>query len=513
MDNNPIDCRIRATLDAVLPTQTAESAMDAAFAAIGNRTNGRLAGSTAQAALACRRAKTSITPIPTWARVAAVACAVCLGIGGTAYAAEKLGLITLQQTDSYQTTMALNSAESPIGPVEDFRLEFAGLPENASISDRDDYFTNVRWNSAQTDATAESSTKGFSAFLYYLDSSDSLPIVFTTGNIPLALNGREGVIFEHANILRDTTDRDLYLLFPEEHRVLWLWSDTLSVEEMTALAESAQLVATGTTVEPGVEVGLPLWSDEIAISRRNAAGESEEPAEPLRLTASAGEMTALHALGDKVTLPDEIVQAEPGTAEAQLAATVTSVDVRDTLDGLDSALVPEEWKALCRADGTLDAATIRYASLGNGINSLDEIVSEEQVPVKLVEATVEYENCGSALLSDVLVYGSLVKADEENGTWTIYHRADGRENADLAFCAAHGVTDGEMWYLAVEGNHQGEKNHLTALNPGEKATVHFSWIVPEDELGKLLLDLSGNGSWYQFDETSLAVGYVDIRQS
>lgn len=511
MENDPIDCHIRAVLGTVQPTQTSENAMDAAFAAMSRRTNGRSVGSTAQTALN-RHVKAAFPPFPAWARAAAVACAVCLGIGGTAYAAEKLGLITLQQTDTYQTTMALNSAEGPIGPVEDFRLEFSVLPEGADMLDRDDYCVKARWNGAQAGASAENGAKGFSAFLYYLDSTDTLPVAFTTGNIPLALNGREGVIFEHANILRDTTDRDLYLLFPDEHRVLWLWSDTLSVDELTALAESAQLVPTGTTVEPGIEVGLPLWSDEIAVNRRNAANEAEEPAESLRLTASAGEMTALHVLGDKIILPSDIAQADASTAAAQVAATVTSVDVRDTLDGLDGTLMPEEWKALCRADGMLDAATIRYASLGNGSSSIDEIISEEQVSVKLVEVTVEYENCGSTPLSDVLVYGSLVKADEENGTWTIYHRDQGRENTDVAFCAAHGVTDGEMWYLAVDGNHRGAKNHLAALNPGEKATVHLAWIVPEDELGKLLLDLSGTGSWYQFGEDALAVGYVDIRQ-
>ena len=48
--------------------------------------------------------------------------------------------------------------------------------------------------------------------------------------------------------------------------------------------------------------------------------------------------------------------------------------------------------------------------------------------------------------------------------------------------------------------------------PGEAATVQLAWIVPADELDKLLLNLSGDGTYASFDESDLALGYVDMRQ-
>jgi len=47
--------------------------------------------------------------------------------------------------------------------------------------------------------------------------------------------------------------------------------------------------------------------------------------------------------------------------------------------------------------------------------------------------------------------------------------------------------------------------------PGETVTVHMAWLVPEEELDMLYVNLDPYGGAYEFDEHSLNVGYVDIR--
>lgn len=74
--------------------------------------------------------------------------------------------------------------------------------------------------------------------------------------------------------------------------------------------------------------------------------------------------------------------------------------------------------------------------------------------------------------------------------------------------AAH-VT--EMWYYDVHGGER-HNNYITKLGAGETASVHMAWLVPEEELPYLYLDLNTSGSSFEFSEESLAVGYVDIRQ-
>lgn len=107
-----------------------------------------------------------------------MACAVCLGVGGTAYAADALGLINLQQSGDYQTLMGRGcrrGRRTGDGPVADYRLEFANLPEGAAAFDRDNHLAKYDWADHE---------KGFSAFLFYLDSSEPLPVSFTTGATP-----------------------------------------------------------------------------------------------------------------------------------------------------------------------------------------------------------------------------------------------------------------------------------------------------------------------------------------
>lgn len=159
--------------------------------------------------------------------------------------------------------------------------------------------------------------KGFSAFLFYLDSSEPLPVSFTTGATPVSVNGAEGVVFEKPGIAQGDHSLDMYLVFPDEQRVLWLWTDSLTSDELTRIAEAACLIPTGTKVIPGSDGTLRAWSEEIAQAR--GAGEETETAE-FKLDASAEEMSALHAVG-----------ATPGEAATVQLAWIVPADELDKL--------------------------------------------------------------------------------------------------------------------------------------------------------------------------------------
>lgn len=305
MTNDNLDRSIRAIVGDARPTPEAEAAMDDAFAAIAQEAAAR------SPAPSTSRRRPAPVLVPRWARAAAVACAVCLGVGGTAYAADALGLINLQQSGDYQTLMAVDAGEvaaPATGPVADYRLEFANLPEGAAAFDRDNHLAKYDWADHE---------KGFSAFLFYLDSSEPLPVSFTTGATPVSVNGAEGVVFEKPGIAQGDHSLDMYLVFPDEQRVLWLWTDSLTSDELTRIAEAACLIPTGTKVIPGSDGTLRAWSEEIAQAR--GAGEETETAE-FKLDASAEEMSALHA-----------VAATPGEAATVQLAWIVPADELDKL--------------------------------------------------------------------------------------------------------------------------------------------------------------------------------------
>ena len=69
----------------------------------------------------------------------------------------------------------------------------------------------------------------------------------------------------------------------------------------------------------------------------------------------------------------------------------------------------------------------------------------------------------------------------------------------------------EVYLSDVTGGER-NNNYMNELKPGESVTVHFAFKIPEEKLGEMYLTLSNTGGVYSYDETSLAVGYVDIRQ-
>lgn len=505
MHNDNLDDSIRAVMGDAHATPAAQAAINGAFAVIAREAEQRPV-----AAATARRRPAFFPPASRWARAAAVTCAVCLGVGGTAYAADALGLIDLRQSGTYQTMMAVDAGDDAgtAHAVADYRLAFSGLPDGATADDSDDYLAKYHWGEGADE-------KGFSAFLYYLDTSDPLPVSSTTGSTPVTAAGAEGVVFEKPDAYNNATSRDMYLVFPDKQRVLWLWTDTLSTEELIAVADGITLEPTGTTVVPGqYDAGalstLEVWSAEVAAESDCVEGSGESF--DAKLTATAEEVGPLHAVGDTVPVPCYANEfwSDRGATESPLAATVTAVTVHDDLTALDPAAIPEEWPSLLTDGGTLGNAEIRHVAFGDGRDSINTVVATESVPAKLVEATVEYRNTGDTELTDALVYMLLVRATENEGTWSIFNRANTVEGSDEAVCSVPGVTYGELYYHSIDKAHRGEKNHLSRLAPGETATVQFAWLVPADELDKLLLAPAG-GSDYQFNEEDLACGYVDIR--
>lgn len=63
-----------------------------------------------------------------------------------------------------------------------------------------------------------------------------------------------------------------------------------------------------------------------------------------------------------------------------------------------------------------------------------------------------------------------------------------------------------MWYYDVHGGER-HNNYITNLKAGETATVHMAWLVPEEELDCLYLNLDTHGGAYEIDPAG--IGYVD----
>lgn len=194
---------------------------------------------------------------------------------------------------------------------------------------------------------------------------------------------------------------------------------------------------------------------------------------------------------------------------------VTQVQVLDNIDVLDmsrqEADLREELLAETDADGNLLYGTMEYIKYGDGVDTLTQVVLKEEVPQKLVYITVDYTNIGEKSLTDVLFWGSLMRIAEDGDRVKIREGREPGEADQWDAARMKGAARAwEMYYYDVHGGERGN-NYISSIEPGETVTVHLGWIVPEEELPYLYLNLDTTGGSC-FSEEGLEIGYVDIRQ-
>ncbi len=356
---------------------------------------------------------------------------------------------------------------------------------------------------------------GISLCLYRMDTGDDqfemhFQDVVTSEDI--TVNGHNGVYLEFHRLIPDelTFNQRIYVTYTDVHYVLEMFvGSDMAKEEAIKIAEGITL----TPVQSGEGESCIKendWSAYLASLEEMESVEEDTEA----LSVSREKMGNTHAVGEAFGLSDTYCEYYP--EYAGLSIKVADVQVADNVGLLDLSQLDadgrQELERETDGSGKLLPAKINYVKDGDGIDTVSEIVKTGEATQKLVYATVEYTNTGDRELTDVIFFGSLMRFRDTGDQVKFYDGEEpGAEDVwDVAL--SQGVCRyAEMYYYDVHGGERGN-NHIASIKPGETVTVHMGWIVQEKELGYLYLNLNPAGNSYGFDEDSLAVGYVDIRQ-
>ena len=196
----------------------------------------------------------------------------------------------------------------------------------------------------------------------------------------------------------------------------------------------------------------------------------------------------------------------------KISVCVDAVQVEDNLQLLGQNNVPEEWTDAVGTDGNLVNNTLSYIKSGNGIDSVDEIVKTESVKQKLVYATVTYTNKSDEEINHMLYIGTLLLMDHEDGSYQIYDPTE-QSGDDYDRVIWDGVArTAEMTYNSISEDYGNGGNYISSLKPGESIQVNMAWIVNENDLNNMYLNLNGDGAAYEFSDSMLKTGLVDIYQ-
>jgi hypothetical protein len=292
-----------------------------------------------------------------------------------------------------------------------------------------------------------------------------------------------------------------YLLCPDEYRVLVAYaSDNVPKDDVYKVMENLELVETGEMIETAEEYST--WSNFVNTQIETSASEE--------ITSISEDNLALHSIGEAVAVPMSGEDADGEWLESSdITATVEQVQIADDLSLLEEDRIPEEWKAAVGSDRKLEQNELSYIKSGDGVDTLDEIVSTKMENQKLVAVDVTYTNTGNVNLKNVLYSASTTTIAREAGVYTIYDYGT-QPGDDYDYVSGKSVASKyEMNYYDVFDVHGNGGNYIASLAPGESVTVRMAWIVNERDLPDLYLDLSTSGSGTVFNENTRL---VDIRQ-
>lgn len=349
---------------------------------------------------------------------------------------------------------------------------------------------------------------GISIVFYQMDTGDEtfwMQDNYVTENENIQVGSHDGVYAKMQNTMGDDTafDQMIYVTYPEYHYVMQMYiGHDVTKEDACKVAEGI-IIAPAEELADGTVISPYNWSDY-----EEAMAEDSDEDDELKTTATAEEMKHLHKIGEEFA-----VTGDADGESQNLQIKVTDVKVMDDVAILDPAFVDRDMIGTDE-NGKLIPDTVSYIKSGDGVNTLDEVISSREVPKKLVYVTLEYSNTGDTEMKDILFFNSVMKIKEENGIYEICGAEQPKEGEtwDTVSSDSSSLEYGEeMRYFDVTGGERGN-NYFDSIKAGETKTLHVGFVVDEDALPYLYLNTSTSGCGYEFMEQDLEQGLVDIRQ-
>ncbi len=313
---------------------------------------------------------------------------------------------------------------------------------------------------------------------------------------------RKGIYIRYNDLIEDGSfNQRIYLLCPDIYRVITVYmGDDVSKEEGIRFVENLMITENEKMVETS---GLYTWSE--LVSPEVKSEETVVSVEDDRLPVhQIGETFKLYVTGEDVD--GNIME------DNRVSVCVDSVQAADDLRLLDQNHVPEKWLAAVGSDGKLVNNTLSYIKAGDGVNSVDEIIKTESVRQKLIYVTVTYTNETDRQINHLHYLGTLMLINHEDGKYRICSSTE-LTGADCDRVVWDGAAHtAEMTYYSIAEDYGNGGNYISSIAPGESIQVAMAWIVNENELPYMYLNLNSEGAALEFTDTVLGFGVADIRQ-
>lgn len=432
-------------------------------------------------------------------RVAAAAAVCVLAVSSAAYAGTRFYHMYLDKQGKYSVATEIE--------ISDEGLKTVSLPKEINDIDISANYVpdGMIWNDEYKLSYANTPYMGgisISSVLMDMDGLDSAVVdkgVVESEN--QNFGSYEGVYLRYLDLKEDKSfNQRIYMLCPEEYRVLIIYiGDDVSKDDAIKFAENLTITKTDKMIETE---GMNTWSDLV-----NPQTDYDTPAD----TTVADTKIPIHQVGDafNITSSGEDKGGNTITSD-KITVKVDNVQISDDLKLFAGKEIPEEWKATVGSDGKLKDNNLSYVKSGDGVENLDKVVGNASVKQKLVYATITYTNNSDKELNHMLYLGTVMLMKHEDGQYKVYS-ADEESGENYDYVMGDGIAHtGEMTYSNVKESYGNGGNYISSLKPGESIDIEMAWIVNEDNLKDMYLNLNGNGGAYSIEDSDLEMGVVYI---
>ena len=437
----------------------------------------------------------------TSAKVTAALVAGILVTSTIVYAGSKLYHMIIEKQGTYSITTGIKA---------DNVTEKLNLPDK--IHDIDislEYIPDgMKWiDETHLEYPDHNRTGGFSFESVLLDENDLSKVIQDKNVVDYEVRdfGKyEGVYLKYNDLAENGSfNQRIYLFCPDLYRVFTIYiGDDVSQEDAMKVIEKLVITEKDTMIETA---GLNTWSEKIS--------QEKSSEESMLITDIAEDKLPIYQIGEVFDMEANGEDKNGNYIEdCKISVCVDSVQIKDDLQLFNQNNMPKEWIGAVGADGKLVKNNLSYIKAGNGIDSVDEIVKTKSVNQKLVYTTVTYTNKSDKEINHMLYLGTLMLMNHENGAYEIYHPKD-QSGAGYDRVMWDGVAKtAEMTYCSILEDYGNGGNYISSLKPGESVQVNMAWIVNENDLAHMYLNFNTEGGAYEFSDSTLKLGVVNICQ-
>jgi hypothetical protein len=409
----------------------------------------------------------------------AVAC-LLIGIPTTAFGAVKVYDMIVQK-QNYEVNI---SVANKIFKKRDswYKMRVGYLPENMEA------YESLAMKYSFKDNYANG---GFSFILWRLGKNSDFQTLYANDYEEKEINGRKAVIVNKDTGNKNVMfDRQVFLLFEEEGMMIQSYVGIdVSDEQMMKVIKNISL-------EPTTEEKASYTVDYDGALFSKAKEPTESRVIPLKKDSNQ-----LSSIGQ--TIPVTINEVD------RLEYVIEKVEVFDSIQDFKQVNFNELGLGILSENKVLDQEKklLPYKrdayKVGNGKDSINELIESKKVNLKFVYLTTTLKNIGKQATEEIYMQPSIRDLKSDKNAWNF---------AGEVGIAEESIMTGEVDYLEPHGNGKGFYN-IGSILPGQTMKINLGYFVDEDKLDSIFLDAfhySGSGETENMNAEDR--WWIDIRQ-